>query len=74
VLLLYVDPQARFRGVSDALLAAMQAAARLRGRKALALDSTITALRFYTVRGFGVADPPLPGFGASRRHPLVKPL
>jgi GNAT superfamily N-acetyltransferase len=48
----YVDPQARFSGVSTALLLAMEAWARDRGLASCALQSTQTALGFYRARGY----------------------
>ena len=52
VLLNYVRPDARFTGVSTALLAAMEDAARARGATRLFLESTQTARRFYQHRGY----------------------
>lgn len=48
----YVAPEARFKGVSTALVAALEAAARARGMARLRLDSTRTARRFYLARGY----------------------
>lgn len=52
----YVAPEARFMGVSTALVAAMEAAAREKGFARLRLDSTKTARRFYLVRGYLPVD------------------
>jgi GNAT superfamily N-acetyltransferase len=52
VLLNYVSPDARFRGVSTALLAALEREAAARGAVAMTLTSTRTARRFYLARGF----------------------
>lgn len=52
VLLNYVKPAARFLGVSNALLAALENAARAEGNAWCVLDSTRTAHRFYRERGY----------------------
>jgi N-acetylglutamate synthase-like GNAT family acetyltransferase len=51
VTLNYVAPEARFRGVSKALIAELETAARALGLEECILESTKTALRFY--RGLG---------------------
>ena len=48
----YVSPDARFQGVSRALLAAMEARALARGNVVVALTSTVTARRFYLSVGY----------------------
>jgi GNAT superfamily N-acetyltransferase len=50
--LLYVDPAARFAGLSTALLAAMEAEMRAAGTRAARLESTLTAHDFYRARGW----------------------
>ncbi|WP_171060736.1 GNAT family N-acetyltransferase [Poseidonocella sp. HB161398] len=57
VLLNYVGPDARFQGVSTALLAAMEAIARDGGARACRLESTATARRFYESRGYAPQAP-----------------
>ncbi len=52
VLLNYVHPEARFRGVSGALMDALEAEARAAGRGVCRLESTATARRFYERRGY----------------------
>ncbi len=52
ILLNYVHPDARFMGVSAAILAALEEVARKRGLAACVLESTITARRFYQRRGY----------------------
>ena len=47
ILLLYVSPEARFRGVSKALLRALEERVIARGATSTFLESTETALRFY---------------------------
>ena len=60
VLLNYVSLEARFRGVSNALLAALEDAARSEGNAWCVLESTKTAHRFYQERGY--SDSGEPGF------------
>jgi GNAT superfamily N-acetyltransferase len=52
VVLNYVSPDARFRGASRALLAAMEACVRELGLSEVRLSSTATALRFYRDAGY----------------------
>jgi len=52
----YVAPEARFRGVSKALVAALEAAAKKLGLAECRLESTQTALRFYRRLGYVDAD------------------
>jgi GNAT superfamily N-acetyltransferase len=74
VMLNYVSPAARLRGVSKALMAALEAEARARGFEALTLDSTSTARGFYCSIGYDEAGAPRPGFGVTLRFPMVKAL
>jgi GNAT superfamily N-acetyltransferase len=48
----YVSPDARFRGVSRAMLAALEVRARERGNTRCTLTSTETARRFYETAGY----------------------
>ncbi len=48
----YVSPDARFKGVSKALLAALERKARDVGLAQCTLESTRTALRFYRAAGY----------------------
>jgi hypothetical protein len=58
VLLNYVSMEARFRGISSAVLAALEDAARSEGNACCVLESTGTAHRFYVERGYSdVGDP-----------------
>jgi GNAT superfamily N-acetyltransferase len=59
VILNYVSPAARFRGVSSAVLAALEAEACSKGNVRCTLESTATAYRFYKKRGY--LDAGLPG-------------
>lgn len=53
----YVAPEARFRGVSKALLAHMEAHLAALGFKTIRLKSTRTAMRFYRALGWeGTGD------------------
>lgn len=74
ITLLYVDPAARFAGVSDAMLGWLEAAARDAGLARLTLGATATALSFYRARGWHADGPPAAGLGISRSHPLAKLL
>lgn len=67
VLLNYVSPDARFRGVSTAMIAALEREASARGAAAMTLTSTKTARRFYLGRGY------LPAVGADPDR-MTKPL
>lgn len=69
----YVSPDARFRGVSTALLAALEARARARGSGVIFLTSTETARRFYLARGYEKAGPPEDRFGVMA-YPMRKSL
>lgn len=52
ILLNYVHPEARFRGVSAALMDHLEAEAVRLGCAACTLESTITARAFYEARGY----------------------
>ncbi len=52
VMLNYVDPDARFGGISKSLLAHMERCAIERGLSHCVLESTKTALNFYLARGY----------------------
>jgi GNAT superfamily N-acetyltransferase len=70
----YVSPDARFRGVSDALLAALEDRARQRGNARCTLSSTETARRFYLARGYSENGPADRKFGATSGYPTSKRL
>jgi ribosomal protein S18 acetylase RimI-like enzyme len=70
----YVSPDARFRGVSRALLSALEARAIERGNDRCTLVSTETALRFYRSAGYVHDGPPHGTFGTSSSYPMSKPL
>jgi GNAT superfamily N-acetyltransferase len=70
----YVSPDARFCGVSRALLGALEARAIKRGQVRCTLTSTETARRFYCANGY-VDDGYLAGkFGTSASYPMSKLL
>ena len=70
----YVSPDARFRGVSRALLGALEARAAERGNTRCTLISTETARCFYRARGYSEEGPPTGEFGTSAGYPMVKLL
>ncbi|HEX9171019.1 MAG TPA: GNAT family N-acetyltransferase [Roseiarcus sp.] len=74
ILLNYVSPDARFRGASAALLAAMEARAADRGATRCTLISTETARRFYRARGYEETGAPLRKFGMKSGYPMSKVL
>ncbi len=74
VALLYVHPEARFSGVSKALLAAMEEAAAAFGRPDVRLTSSETARRFYLACGYVPSGEPTPGFARILAHPMSKRL
>ena len=70
IMLNYVSPGARFRGVSRALLTALEAQAVERGNTRCVLSSTETARLFYLSAGYTQ----LPRFGAKRPLRLAELL
>jgi GNAT superfamily N-acetyltransferase len=70
----YVAPWARFRGVSSALLAALEDRATQRGATTATLLSTETAHRFYLARGYRDEGPSVGKFGTAASYPMVKVL
>lgn len=70
----YVSPDARFRGVSCALLRAMETRAVERGNHQCNLTSTETARRFYLSNGYVQNGRPVGGFGTSSGYPMTKAL
>jgi GNAT superfamily N-acetyltransferase len=72
VILNYVSPDARFRGVSKALLMQLEAHAAQSGVPLLTLESTATARRFYLSAGYSENGPPTPGFGKTLGYPMTK--
>jgi GNAT superfamily N-acetyltransferase len=70
----YVSPDARFRGISRAMLRALEARASERGNTRCTLESTATARRFYLANGYVEEGAPLGAFGASCGYPMSKRL
>jgi GNAT superfamily N-acetyltransferase len=52
IVLNYVSPDAQFRGISKAMLKSLESASKANGKLVSSLDSTLTALRFYTAAGY----------------------
>jgi GNAT superfamily N-acetyltransferase len=70
----YVSPDVRFRGVTRALLRALEARAIERGNVRCTLTSTETARRFYCANGY-IEDGFLAGkFGTPASYAMSKPL
>jgi GNAT superfamily N-acetyltransferase len=74
VLLNYVSPDARFRGVSRALLTALEARASERGADVCGLESTETARRFYRSNGYAETGVATRKFGAHSGYRMTKSL
>ena len=70
----YVSPDVRFRGVSSAMLDALERRARERGNGRCKLNSTETALRFYLARGYSLGSPGVGKFGTNSAYPMSKEL
>jgi GNAT superfamily N-acetyltransferase len=70
----YVSPDARFRGVSRAMLGALEARAAERGNTRCTLISTETARRFYRAAGYVEDGPPQGKFGTVGSYPMSKRL
>jgi GNAT superfamily N-acetyltransferase len=70
----YVSPDARFRGVSRALMSALEARAMERGNVRCTLISTETARRFYLSAGYTEDGSPLRKFGTWGSYPMSKRL
>lgn len=70
----YVSPDARFRSVSSALIAAIEAEAEKWGLARLTLKSTATAHRFYLEHGYRDEGSPETDRLRDKIYPMVKPL
>jgi GNAT superfamily N-acetyltransferase len=70
----YVAPAARFRGISSALLAALEARAAGRGNTRCTLISTETAHRFYLSRGYADDGAPQGKFGTNSSYPMFRQI
>jgi GNAT superfamily N-acetyltransferase len=70
----YVSPDSRFRGVSSALLTALECCAIEGGNELCTLDSTETARRFYLARGYSEDGRANSKFGTAGGYPMSKCL
>ena len=70
----YVSPDARFRGVSKAMLAQLEATARDHGNDVCNLISTETAHRLYLSAGYEDCGVPQGKFGTTSSFPMLKRL
>ena len=70
----YVAPAARFRGISRALLGALEVRAAERGNTRCTLTSTETAHRFYQSSGYVDDGAPLGKFGTNAGYPMSRRL
>jgi GNAT superfamily N-acetyltransferase len=70
----YVAPEARLRGVSRALLRALEARALERGNRRCTLTSTETAHRFYQSAGYVDHGAPAGKFGMKASYPMSKEI
>jgi GNAT superfamily N-acetyltransferase len=68
----YVSPDARFRGVSRAMIHALEARAMERGNTGCTLTSTETAYRFYQSCGYVDSGPPAGKFGTLASYPMFR--
>ncbi len=73
ILLCYLVPELRFKGVGKALLQALEAHALEAGMSTLRLESTRTALPFYERNGFRQMGPAITAFGLVA-HPMTKTI
>lgn len=69
----YVAPDFRFRGISKAMLDALEAAMRAQGTTLGTLTSTQTAHRLYLAMGWEDSGPPKAGHGVAG-YPMRKAL
>lgn len=70
----YVSPDARFRGVSRALLKGLEATAKDLGNAICRLTSTATAHRFYLACGYTDCGQPEGRFGTTSSYPMQKSI
>jgi GNAT superfamily N-acetyltransferase len=68
----YVSPNVRFKGISRAMLAALEQVARELGNGSCHLTSTETALRFYTGAGYKQTGPSQGEFGTASAYPMKR--
>jgi GNAT superfamily N-acetyltransferase len=70
----YVSPDARFQGISKAILQRLEARARELGNTTCTLTSTETAFRFYQSAGYVQHGPPVASIGRGSSYRMVKQL
>ena len=70
----YVSPDARFRGVSSAVLTVLERRASGCGNETCRLESTKTARRFYLARGYSEIGAATDKFGTTGGYPMTKSL
>jgi GNAT superfamily N-acetyltransferase len=70
----YVSPDARFKGVSRALLKQLEITAGDQGNDVCHLTSTFTAHRFYLSCGYEDCGVPQGKFGTSLSMPMLMPM
>jgi GNAT superfamily N-acetyltransferase len=68
----YVSPDARFKRISRAMLAALEQVARELGNGGCHLTSTETAFRFYLSAGYRQAGPAQGQFGTASAYPMTR--
>ena len=74
IALLYVAPNARFRGVSKSLLASLEKEAIAAGIRELSLESSLTALPFYSRLGYTPSRSTAAGCGATACYPMSRQI
>jgi len=74
IILNHVSPDVRFRGISKAIVARLEARARELGIDTITLQSSATALRFDVSAGYTSLGPPTKGYGVTFCHPMSKEL
>ena len=74
IVLNYVSPDARFRGVSRALIQRLEEKAAELGIGECTLESTGIARRLYLALGYRQTGPPTPGFGIGTCYPMAKQI
>jgi GNAT superfamily N-acetyltransferase len=72
--LLYVAPEARFRGASRSMLRELERQATQWGAATVTAVSSLTARGFYLKRGYAVSGEPVKGFGRTLGYPVSKTL
>ncbi len=74
ILLNYVSPDYQYRGVSKALMAAMENWLKEQGQLVSRLTSTVTARQFYESLGYLADKEPVTGRSANPAFPMKKYL